>query len=47
MNAKLVGLNNQVVDISNFIGLTSFLKELGLNYNSAKIEDLEYVTMDS
>lgn len=34
---------NQVVAIENFKGLTTFLKENGLTYKDAKIEDLEYV----
>lgn len=34
---------DQIVSIENFKGLTSFLKEHGLSYKDAKIEDLEYV----
>ena len=34
---------NQEVRIDNFKGLTPFLRENGLSYNYAKIEDLEYV----
>ena len=34
---------DQVVSIENFKGLTSFLKEHGLTYRNAHIENLEYV----
>lgn len=34
---------NQTVSISNFKGLTTFLKEHGLTYKNAQIEDLEYI----
>jgi hypothetical protein len=34
---------DQIVNTKNFKGLTSFLKELGLSYNNAKIENLEYI----
>ena len=35
--------SDQIISIENFKGLTSFLKEYGLTYNDAKIENLEYV----
>ena len=35
-------LHTQTVSISNFKGLTTFLKDHGLTYNNATIEDLEY-----
>ena len=35
--------NDQVINIENFKGLTSFLKEHGLKYKDSKIEDLGYI----
>lgn len=34
---------NQEVSIKKFEGLTSFLKEHGLTYENAKIENLSYI----
>lgn len=34
---------DQEVSIKNFKGLTSFLKEHGLTYENAKIENLNYI----
>ncbi len=34
---------DQTPSIKNFKGLTSFLKEHGLTYKNARIEDLEYI----
>lgn len=34
---------NQIVSVSNFKGLTTFLKDHGLTYKDAKIQDLEYI----
>ena len=36
---------DQIITIKNFTGLTTFLKEHGLTYNEAIIEDLEYLTI--
>lgn len=36
---------SEIVNIKNFKGLASFLKENGLTYEKAKIEDLEYVEL--
>ena len=35
---------NQPIEITNFKGLTTFLKEHHLKYDEAEIEDLEYIT---
>ena len=37
---------NQTVGIKNFKGLSTFLKEHGLQYDTAEVENLEYVTME-
>jgi len=34
---------NQPISVKNFKGLTSFLKEQGLTYESAQIKDLGYI----
>ena len=34
---------DQMVNIENFIGLTTFLKKHGLTYENSRIENLEYV----
>ncbi len=36
---------DQVVTINNFKGLTTFLKDNGLKYDNADIENLEYITI--